>query len=52
MKKVAILVAVLLLGAITIGCGSKKTKPAEPQATVSQKNAIAFAADYLTASGR
>lgn len=69
MKKVAIIIAVLLLGTITIGCGSatgqsaaskatsgapaatdkpKKTKPAEPQATVSQKNAIASAEDYLS----
>ena len=68
-KKVAIIIAVLLLGAITIGCGSqigqsaaamatsgapaktdkpKKTKPAEPQATVSQKSAIASAEDYLS----
>ena len=57
MKKVAIIIAVLLLGTITIGCGSatgqsaaskalgapaatdkpKKTKPAEPQATVSPR---------------
>ena len=62
MKKLHIMIAVLLLSAVTVGCGSetgqsaaskassaapaktdkpKETKPAEPQATVAQKNAVA-----------
>ena len=68
MKKLHIMIAVLLLSAVTVGCGSetgqsaaskassaapaktdkpKETKPAEPQATVAQKNAVAAAENYL-----